>query len=230
MKNYAFLTLFIICSQCLLAQTSTRNIGNYTELKVSGSISVELVKQSAPEAKITMIKGDDNQLVTELEGSKLKIYFKKGKMGNWDTGEKAKITLGFNQLNAIKTAAGSVVKGIDKVSTSSMIVDASSGSIINVCIDAKECKADASSGASLSLEGVTTQLKVDASSGAVINAQDLTAQNVDAGASSGAAIKVHARESISANASSGGAIRYKGEPVQKDIDAGNWSGGSISKI
>lgn len=222
--------MLLISTNLVIAQTTTRNLGNYSELKVSGSISVELVKQSSPTAKITMIKGDEQNLMTEIEGSQLKIYFKKPGKNNWDSGEKAKIILGFNDIHAIKTNAGSLVKGTEKLKSAKITLHASSGSNINVCVDATDCVADASSGASLSVEGVATGFKANASSGAVINASDLTAQSVDVGASSGAGIKVHARESIAANASSGGAIQYKGDPTQKNLDAGKWSGGSISKM
>ncbi len=230
MKNYLVLSMMFLISNALIAQTSNRTIGNYTDLKVSGSITVELVKQSSPTASITMVKGDEKNLVTEIEGSQLKVYFKKGSKNNWDSGEKAKITLGFNTLNSIKTSAGSFVKGTEKIKSAKIVLGASSGSGINVCVDAQDCVTDASSGATVSLEGTTSNFKAEASSGAAINANELTAQSVDAGASSGAAIKVHARESITANASSGGAIQYLGEPSQKDIDAGKWSGGSISKM
>ncbi len=212
------------------AQDDVRNIGSYKTLDVSGSVSIELVKQSNPTAAITMEKGDIKNLITEKNGNTLKIELKKGATGSWSSGEKAKIVLGFNDLSKIDCNAGAAVRGTDKISANEVIVKASSGSAVSVCVDASKTIASASSGAALTLEGSSENFQVNASSGAAISAHKLTAENVTADASSGAALKVHAREKINAKSSSGAAIQYTGEPKEKNIDAGKWSGGSIGKF
>lgn len=227
MKNYFFFLFLLSVSTLVFGQTQTRNIGSFSELDVSGNITVELTKQAKSVAKVTMIKGNADNLKTELSGGTLKIYFDE-KSGVWNSGDQAKIVLGFNTLQAIDASAGASVSTTEKIASNDFNLEASSGAAVSICVDAQKCKAEVSSGAAVTIEGTTNSFTASASSGGALKAEELTSSDVIASASSGAAIKVHARQKIVANASSGGAIKYKGNPSEKSLDAGKWSGGAIS--
>lgn len=86
----------------------------------------------------------------------------------------------------------------------------------------------ASSGASVKVASGFEKvevLTVAASSGANIDALSLAANVVNARASSGGSVRVHADQALNARASSGGSVRYAGSP--SDVDSAKSSGGSV---
>ena len=79
----------------------------------------------------------------------------------------------------------------------------------------------------MTLKGKAENLKASASSGSDLQAGDLIANHVDASASSGGDVLIHAVKSLKANASSGGDVSYKGNPETEDVSTS--SGGDVKK-
>ncbi len=230
MKQIALFTFVLLFGFQIHAQKQTRDLNAFHALDVSGGIAVELIKSESPKAEVTIIKGDMDDLMTEVSSGTLEIYFKRKAGYNWGGGEKARVILYTADLDAVETSAGAKVEGKETNLCNSLTVNASSGSSIALNVEAKQVNADASSGARISLDGSSGELDGDVSSGANINASLMKTQHVDAEASSGGKITVWSVESIKAGSSSGGAVKYKGDPTNTDIDKDKWSGGSVSKI
>jgi len=205
----------------------TREIGNFSGISASTSVSVKLVKADSPRIEYKMIKGSDSRLITKVKGNDLIVKIK-SKIGSWNNSAQAKVIVYYTELDDISVSAGATVKSEEPIRAESMDVDVSSGSSADLEIIAHEIDADASSGATLKLEGSAKEGEFDASSGSTINAKNLICDYVDADVSSGATIKVHANKKLSADASSGGSIRYKGDATDTNIDKG-WSG-QISRM
>jgi len=229
MRSTLLFCLFVIFSVALTAQKDVRQLKSFNAVNVSGSIQVELRKGN-PQAEIEMKKGDIEDLVVEVKGDRLKIYFKDKKMWGNDN-RSANIILSYDEaIENIDVSAGSSIECKNVINSSSLKVEASSGARAEVMVDTKNMDVNVSSGASVSAEGETKFLDVDASSGASFRGSDLKAEEVDAEASSGASVKVWATQSIEAGASSGGSVKYKGDPSKTNIDVGKWSGGSVNKL
>ena len=71
---------------------------------------------------------------------------------------------------------------------------------------------------------------MQASSGGNYNGRNFESKKVIVNASSGGSATVWATDSLKANASSGGSVKFKGDPKQRDIDVGKYSGGSIRQM
>jgi len=232
MKNY----LILLCAICLAINVNaqkkeTRKLDNFTSIKVSGGISVELLK-GKPSADIEVIKGELDELVTEVKRGVLHIKFDKKGMFNWSSGNrKAHMKVrGDLNLESIDASAGSYIGSEETIESKEIDIDASSGGKIELAIDCYNASCNASSGGHLRLNGVAESLAVDASSGGHYNGKNLKSESVDVDASSGGSASVWATKSIKANASSGGSVKYKGDPRSKDIDVGKYSGGSVRKM
>lgn len=120
------------------------------------------------------------------------------------------------EIASLSTSSGADLIGQNTIKASKIELDASSGSDIEVEVDANEVSADTSSGADIKVSGRTEVLYADASSGSDIKARGLVAKRCTADASSGADISVNVSESLVADASSGADISYTGEAtVQK---------------
>ncbi|MFY7814128.1 MAG: GIN domain-containing protein, partial [Chryseobacterium taeanense] len=141
----------------------------------------------------------------------------------------------FNIINNINEnsvlvdlSSGSVVNGNFNISDNTK-VEVSSGAVINSTINSKQVNIKASSGAVANLNGNVNTGSIDVSSGAVCNAGKFQFNDLEVEATSGAAVTSHVVSRLKATASSGGTIKYKGEP-KVDSNISKTSGGSLKQI
>jgi len=124
------------------------------------------------------------------------------------------------EVASLSTSSGADLIAQNTIKTRKIELDASSGSDLEVEVDADEVSADTSSGADIKISGRTNVFYADASSGSDIKARDLMSKRCTADANSGADISVNVSESLTADASSGADISYTGDAnVQKKKSA-----------
>lgn len=224
---YTFIALLLACG--IHAQKTTRSLGQYNAVKVSGGIEL-ILHDGQPKAEIEVRKGKLEDLKTELKKGTLHVKFEKKSWG-WGSGSrKAVVDLyGAQSLNSIEVSAGADLRAELELRASEMELDASSGASMQLSLNNDLVGAQASSGGAIEIEGETGKIKLEASSGATIKANKLRSDEAFADASSGALIKLWAENYLQAEASSGGSVRYKGNP-ETDINVGKYSGGKVSKL
>jgi hypothetical protein len=220
-----FFSIVLFSSLNAFAQT-TRTIKDFSALTVSGSITAELIKSTTPKVEITMLKGQETDVVTDVSSGELKVKMKNGYYGRCSS--RASVKIYYTALQEISANAGSKISSKEKIEGDNIDVSASSGSSVSLQITTSKIGANASSGSRLNLYGKCINGDFDASSGATISASDLSVENLEVDASSGASLDVWATESIDADSSSGGNIKFKGEPKKKKLSR-NMSGGRIDK-
>ena len=202
----------------------TRQLSEISSVSVSGSIKVDVKIGSIPSL---IIEADDNimrYVVTNVSDNNLTIKLKG--INNLRNAT-INIHLVVPTITKLTTSASAEIRNSEIITnTEKVAFGASSGSLINVNVDAPVISADASSGADIILTGRTKNLTAQSSSGSKVNLINLLAENVSASASSGAEITVFASVGINASASSGGNVKYKGGAgsVVKNVS----SGGSVS--
>jgi hypothetical protein len=229
-KIFLFFAISLSLNSCMLtgvkgsrkvtSESRTFN-QSYTGVKVSHGIDVKLTQ--ADEVSFTA-EMDDNLhdlLITEIENDVLKIYFEK----NVRNCKSKTVYLSMPLLNKITTSSGAEVQSENTIKTDELSIDSSSGSEVNLQVEATILNVAASSGSDIDIKGSGNNLVVDASSGSTIDAEKFISKIVDANASSGADIEVFASESITAKASSGGKIDCDGNPQEKSIKKS--SGGHV---
>lgn len=204
----------------------TRSVTDFNSLSTAGSVKVELIKSSAPKIEYKMLKGKDEDLITEVKNGKLSIKIK----NRWGmSNAKADVKVYYTSLNSIVSSAGSTIQSFEKVNSDNMSISSSSGSRISLIMNANSTAVHSSSGSSITLSGDVKGVGTfESSSGSNINAKDLATNDANAEASSGSSISLWVKNKISADASSGGNIKYKGSPTVVDTDKS--SGGSVSKM
>lgn len=206
-------------------ETQTRKTESFHAIKVSTGIDLYL--EQGDVEKITVEADDDiiDDLKTVVKDGVLKIYMEKNFNWEWNTTKKVFVTV--RELDMLNASSGSDVesKGIIQVKT--LKVDASSGSDIELEVNAENLYVNTSSGSDAELKGTTEYLEASSSSGSDLEAAELKSKICKVSASSGSDATVYVSESIKANASSGADIRYSGNPSAKDIDES--SGGDVYK-
>ena len=95
------------------------------------------------------------------------------------------------EVSSLSTSSGADLIAQNTIKTDKIELDASSGSDLEVELDANEVSADTSSGADIKISGRTDLFYADASSGSDIRARGLMAMRCAADARSGADISVY---------------------------------------
>ena len=195
---------------------------NFDAIKVQQGIQLYLKQGTNTDISVEADENIIDLLITEVRDNQLKIYFEK----NVYRAKARNVYLTVDDISRIRASSGSRVKAENTMQLSSLDLDASSGAVIKMYVNADEVTAESSSGADIDVFGKTEKFSARASSGSSIDADELESGDTRARASSGAHINVNVSGFLTAKASSGGDIDYEGNPT--GIDKSTSSGGSVS--
>src|SRR5690606_14862712 len=100
----------------------------------------------------------------------------------------------------ISASSGSEIKSMNTITSSSLDIKSSSGSEIDITIQAENAYCTSSSGSTINLKGKALKLQTQSSSGSDIDAEDLLANEINATSSSGSQTTIHPIVSLEASA------------------------------
>lgn len=218
------LVISIFLSSCgfdiQIGDFGTGKKGNGNVVTDTRAVSDEFTRVSASEGLMVYVtqaddfsievEGDDNiidLIRTDIKNGKLRIHAEE------NIGRATKnIYVSLPKITELHASSGSHLETKNTVKSNELVIDGSSGAVLEVDVVAQGLEIDASSGANLDIAGTTDSADVDVSSGGNINAKDLESRTCNADASSGGNIKIQVSKSLIADASSGGNISYSGEP------------------
>lgn len=231
-KSCTFLTLLVIAllaGSCIIGiKGSGRVVKNeriaetFESIVVSAGLEVILSQDSI--LKI-IVEADDNLqeiIKTEVSNGKLKIFPEE----RIKSAAAKRIYVTFKDINSLKASSGSEIKSDRELRLSALQLSASSGARVELDLAVIKLMVEGSSGGDITLSGSAESLDIDGSSGAVIKASDLPGKTCNAGASSGANLKIFVSEKINAKVSSGGNIKVSGNPKERNVEKS--SGGNLS--
>ena len=228
-----FFSLF--ASSCILdANFGTGKKGNGTVVEETRNVKEDFTVVSASEGlDVFVTQGSDYKILveadeniidligTDVKDGRLKIHA----IENIGRATK-KVYVTLPEVTGLRSSSGADLIVQNVIESERIELDASSGSDLNVELNAQEVSAEASSGADIKVAGQTDYLYADASSGADIRAKGLIAKKCTADASSGSDISVNVTESLVADASSGADISYTGEA---SVETKKSASGSVRK-
>ncbi|WP_343485881.1 head GIN domain-containing protein [Allomuricauda sp. d1] len=200
----------------------SRNITDeFTEVLASEGIDVYVTQGNEFSISVEADENIIDLIGTDIRDGKLRIHAIE------NIGRATKnVFVTLPDITALETSSGADLTAQNVIKADKIDLEASSGSDLQVELEASEVTADASSGADIKVSGTTERLNADASSGADIRARGLMTKHCTADASSGSDISVNVSESLVADASSGADISYTGDAsVQKKKSAS----GSVHK-
>lgn len=203
--------------------TQTRNIDQaFEKIQVNNGIDV-VIEQS--ETKSVAVEADDNLLKiieTRVENGVLIIESNQ----SYNSEKTPKVTVKIPVITGLDATSGSHIESHNTLITENIKVISSSGSGIDINVEAGFISLVTESGSNIQASGKAIKLKTNSESGSEISASNLMVNEVDAEASSGSSTTVNPIVSLKASASSGSSILYKGTP--KSISKEENSGGSVS--
>ncbi|MFT6796647.1 MAG: formylmethanofuran dehydrogenase subunit C [Maribacter sp.] len=179
---------------------------DFTEVHASEGLEVYVTQ--AADFSIS-VEADENiidLIGTEIKNGKLKIHA----IENIGRATK-KVFVSLPEVTGLLSSSGAHLTAQNKITATTLIIDASSGAHLNAETNADKLEIDASSGANIDISGRAMDVYVDGSSGANVRAKNLMTTECRAEASSGANININVSKSLTADASSGGNISYSGD-------------------
>lgn len=202
----------------------TRNVAeDFKFIEASTGVQV-LVEQS--DAKSVVVETDDNLqeiIVTKVENGVLYIKSTEG----YSSDETPKVTVKMPIISGLSATSGSSVKSLNKLITENISVKSSSGSGIDIEVEADHITIETTSGSTAEVSGKALKLETSSSSGSSLDASDLLANEVISQSTSGSSTTVNPILSLDGKASSGSSIGYKNIP--KTLAKEESSGGGVSK-
>lgn len=197
-----------------------RELGEFTSVTVSAGIDL-IVEQGENTAVIAEAKDNDilETIITETEGSTLKIYSKfKGLVPGNRT-----VYVTIKNIELINASGGSDVKTPGTIKVNDIELNASGGSDLNINIEAVNLICKVSGGSDAYFKGKAEKFDVKASGGSDVKAMGFEAKICNAEASGGSDIYVHALNQLSVNANGGSDVFYSGEPTIVSLNTGGGS-------
>ena len=208
MKRACVLFILFIAVNCFSQTTVSKELENFTELKIYSGIDVELVKST--EQKI-VISGERSENV-KIKNAKttLKISFPFFKT---PYKSKVKVVVYYNKdIKIIDANEGATITAKD-FQQQSVSIKTQEGAYINMLVTVKHLNIKAVSDGIIKLSGTSTNLIVETNSGGAFYGFDLKNENVcSVSASLGGKAEVYTIGTLDAKVNFGGSIFYKGTP------------------
>ena len=205
--------------------TETRAVSqeDFKSIEVSHGISV-IVQQS--DNKSITVEADDNlqqHIITRIENGVLRIESDQ----SYNATETPVVNVKMATISGLDSSSGSEITSSGTLITENINVKSSSGSEINITVEADAIQLESSSGSSIEASGKALKLKTSTSSGSTIDAKNLKTNEIISQAASGSSTSVYPILKLEAKASSGSIISYHKSP--KSLIKTENSGGSISE-
>jgi hypothetical protein len=231
MKKYLFslaatLTIYsFLLSSFTFAQSSQmRNMSSFKEVHVSGGFDVVLTKGNTESVNIESSNIDMDKIITEVEGSKLKIYLKKGNYRSIDV----KLTVTYKDIEAIHSSGSSeIVCKSDIKASNFSLHNSGSGNVKLASLNADNFEVHNSGSSNIDVAGTAKRQSYQISGSSRINAYDLKSEEAKVSISGSGDVHISVSQNLEASVSGSGDIRYKGDPSIRNVRVSG--SGNISK-
>ena len=192
--------------------TETRQVSEpFTGIDVDKGLEV-IVEQSND--KSVVVEADDNLLkhiTTNVENG---ILYISSDFNSYNNISAKKITVRLPDIMKLSCDGGSNLKTDGLIKGNNIFLESDGGSNMQIAIESDAIIAESESGSHMSIEGKALRLEIASSGGSSIDSQKLMVNDVDAQASGGSSLDIHAILSLNATASGGSSIIFSGKPEQ----------------
>ncbi len=223
MKFKSILFLLFIVSSLVAQQTVTKNVGDFSELKVFDLIEVNLIPST--ENKV-VIKGENTQDVKVInEDGKLKIRMY---LDNRFNGEETFVEVFYTNIRIIDANEGSRITGNQLIKQNTLELKTQEGAQIHIGIDVHFLKSKAVSGGIIEVTGLAQTQEIIVNSGGIYEAEELLSQDITARVTAGGEVSINAENSVDIRVTAGGDIAVFGNP--KKVYKKTFAGGRITIV
>ncbi len=212
-----YLFVFFVAISTNSQSKITKNLGDFSTLKVYNGIELELIKSDKQQLEITGNKSEKVKIKNVNNTLKLSLPFSLKPENNIANGQ-ILVKLYYNtKINVIDANEGATITG-KEINQESLTVNAQERAFINLVVKVNHLEVRTSSGGIVKLTGSSKNQTIDVDLYGVYNGFGLIASsNTTVKSGTGAKAEVFAGKTLSAKVNFGGSIFYKGDPeVIKD--------------
>ncbi|MBA5792135.1 DUF2807 domain-containing protein [Flavobacterium sp. xlx-214] len=203
-----------------------KNIGDFTSLKTTNRIKVELI----PSTTNKVVLKDSDEKSVNITNKNGRLILKNTVKELVTEGEySVTVQVYFTNLNEIDAQGGSYIFSTQTISQDKLKMSANLGSTIDINLNTKTVEGSVNTGGKLKLKGTNEEsVKLLASTGSHIQANELTTNKNKVTVNSGSTATVTATTYLEAQVIAGGTIKIYGNP--KEIKEKTSIGGTIERI
>lgn len=195
--------------------TKTRSVGDYDKIGVGGSFDVKLVAGNEGNLTIVMDENLFDYLVTEVDGDKLSIKWKKGI--NVSSRSKILITVPFEAISSVSLAGSGDVYSEDVIKADNFKSALAGSGDLKLKVDANHVKSSIAGSGDIYLEGTTNSVKTSIAGSGDVHAYELTAKEAEVSIAGSGGVKISVSDMLKARISGSGNVYYKGNPAKQDV-------------
>ena len=196
---------------------------SFHSIHASEGLDVYLTQGNSESIEVQADENLHDIIITEVKDGVLHIHTDE----NIAHSSAKKVMVEFDDIEKITSTSGSDVYSTNTIKADRLELKSTSGSDMELEIDAETIVCKATSGSDLRLSGTTNRFSAESTSGSDIKAAKLKAKITDAKATSGSDITLYSSEELTAKATSGGDITYYGNPNK--VNKSDNVSGSIRK-
>ncbi|MDR3273217.1 MAG: DUF2807 domain-containing protein [Flavobacteriaceae bacterium] len=207
MRKIFLMTIGWFGMQTAFSQSVTKNVGDFTGVKVFDKIRVELVASSKNEVEIVGSDTDNVQIINKNGELKIRMTTVKTLQGDG-----IKVVVYYKDLQGVEANEGTVVTNLDKIKSSSLTLNAKEGASINVGIEAQKLNIQIVTGGIVEVSGEADTQDVLINTGAKYYAKDLKTKQTTVTINAGGEAEVFVSKQVDAKIRAGGTIDIYGNP------------------
>ncbi|APZ45703.1 DUF2807 domain-containing protein [Polaribacter reichenbachii] len=217
MKKIIFICVLMMNLSFVAQSTVSKNLGDFSTLKVYNGIELELIKSKESKIEITGQKSEKVKIKNVNNTLKISLPFSLKPENNAANGEVLVKLYYSKDIDTIDANEGATITG-KQITQNHLEVKSQERAFINLVVKVKHLEVKTTSGGIIKLTGTTKNQTVDVDLYGIYNGFDLKATaNSTVKAGTGAKAEILAGETLNAKVSFGGSIFYKGNPeVLKD--------------
>lgn len=207
-------------------KVENRTISSFDAVYVSGNADLYVKEDSVFSVRIETDENLMEYIITELDGSTLKIRSKDGV--NLKSSRSIKVFVSAPSFKHFKASGACDIFSENKITSSATIgIDISGASDVKMELMAPMVEAELSGAGSLTLSGQTKDFSVDGSGSTDINCFDLQTEYTDIELSGAGNANVFASVKLDVRVSGAADVRYKGNATVNQKISG---AGSVKKV
>ncbi|WP_194852586.1 head GIN domain-containing protein [Nonlabens antarcticus] len=207
--------------------TRTFKTSDYYDVKVAGSMDVELINGKEGSIKVEAESNIMDYLEIEVKGSRLTIGIKDGI--NWSTRKGIKVFVPVEEIDEVSLAGSGDIYSDLTLKSEKMEISVAGSGDINLKSESKRLELNVAGSGDLKISGRTENLAASVAGSGDISAYDLKANNVKVSIAGSGDVAVFCNGGeMSASIVGSGDLRYKGETskIKKSI----MGSGDITKM
>lgn len=211
MKKFVFYLAFlfgIVSLSSAEEENEIRELKPFDQIDVSRGVEVVLTQTEEHNALIISEYYAMEEVITEVDGTTLKISMAKNNTGDVNV----EVRLSFTKLRQITVKGNAIVRATHPLNLENIEIKGNTGGLVELKLNSDIVRLSAGEGTVIRAEGKCNSLDAKCATGSTIYADKLKATDVFAKAGISSKLFVAAEKSIDAKASSGGLITVSGNP------------------